>query len=65
MPDEATVRDVARKLEVWAASLDSAERTEVEDWMALGARPGRSTPGTVWWFEPSTHGGKPSTREVD
>ena len=44
---------------------EPSRRTEVEAWMALGARPGRSTPGTVWWFEPSTHGGKPSTREVD
>lgn len=65
MPDEATVRDVARKLEGWAATLLDADRAEVEHWMALGAPVGRRSPGTVWWFEPSTHGDRPSTREAD
>ncbi len=62
MPDEATTRDIALKLEGWAQSLTAAERATVESWMSLGdARTGPVT-STCWWFDPSG-AGRPATRE--
>lgn len=64
MPDEATVRDVAQKLERWAASLPDEERTAVQRWMTLDASGAGSVHGTVWWFEPSSNADRPSAREA-
>lgn len=64
MPDEATVRDVAQKLERWAESLADHERLAVERWMAIDPAEPSSVFGTVWWFEPSTQADRPSAREA-
>lgn len=64
MPDEATVRDVAQKLERWAGSLPDQDQLAVEQWMALDTAEPRSVFGTVWWFEPSSHADRPSANEA-
>lgn len=56
MPDEATTRDIALKLEAWAASLEPDERQEVERWMALGVITDEPITRTHWWFDPSGNG---------
>lgn len=53
MPDEATTRDVAKKLERWAASLPDDDRGIVTGWMLLGTGARELQPGQRWWFEPS------------
>lgn len=64
MPDEATVRDMAQKMERWAAGLPDEERAVVQHWMALGTRAVGPVTGTVWWFEPGSHSDRPSSREA-
>ena len=53
MPDEATTRDVAKKLERWAASLPDEDRLAVQGWMLLGTGRHELSPGQRWWFEAS------------
>ena len=57
MPDEATTRDVAMKLERWAASLPDVDRTTVRGWMLLGTGAQDLGPGQRWWFEPNEEEG--------
>lgn len=64
MPDEATTRDVAKKLERWAASLPDDDRTTVRDWMLLGTGCQELRPGQRWWFEPSSDSERLSSQEV-
>ncbi len=53
MPDEATTRDVAKKLERWAVSLPDEDRAAVEGWMLLGTGQPELRPGHQWWFDAS------------
>jgi|GEM_PF-5647510 len=53
MPDEATTRDVAKKLERWAASLPAEDRHAVQGWMLLGTGRQELSPGQRWWFDAS------------
>lgn len=62
MPDVPTIRDMALKLEAWAASLPAEDRAEVEAWMRLGTD-GSPPAGTMWWFEPSYDSNRPSRRD--
>lgn len=64
MPDEATVRDVAQKLERWAKALPEAESATVQEWMKLGTRFAGPAAGKVWWFEASSSADRPSAREA-
>lgn len=50
VPDTPTIRDMARKLELWRASLSPDDRDEVTSWMRAGVLGDRRR----WWFEPST-----------
>ena len=56
MPDTATIRDMARQLEAWCATLDDDERETLTDWMAVGVGRERLAAGHRWWFEPDTDG---------
>lgn len=53
MPDEATTRDVAKKLERWANSLPEEDRRVVRGWMLLGTGRRELSPGQRWWFDAS------------
>lgn len=48
MPDTPTIRDMARKLELWRDSLPEDERDEVTSWIRAGVPADRRR----WWFEP-------------
>ncbi len=64
MPDEATTRDVAKKLERWAASLPEQDRRAVQDWMLLGTGHDQLSPGQRWWFDASVGAGRSGSSEV-
>lgn len=59
MPDTATIRDMARKLELWRATLDARERETLTDWMAAGVGHEQLAAGQRWWFEPESDGRVP------
>lgn len=54
MPDTATIRDMARKLERWRETLDDEERDTLTDWMAAGMGREQLAAGRRWWFEPES-----------
>lgn len=63
MPDEATTRDVAKKLERWAGSLPEEDRVTVQGWMLLGTGRHELRPGQRWWFEASAGAEQPAAPE--
>jgi hypothetical protein len=66
VPDEATTRDVALKLEAWAASLSESERRTVESWMALGTQASEPITTTRWCsIRPGVPAGPPPERRTD
>jgi len=52
MPDVATIRDVARKLERWRETLEDGERDTLTGWMAAGVGREQLAAGRRWWFDP-------------
>ena len=63
MPDIATIRDLARKLEGWRDTLDDDERETLTGWMAVGVGREKLAAGRRWWFEPGSDDSHPRTRK--
>jgi hypothetical protein len=63
MPDQATIRDVAKKLERWAAMLPPEDQATLESWMRLGTDIDDPVGQERWWFEPGFDADRSSLRE--
>ena len=65
MPDIATIRDVARKIEQWRDTLDDDERETLTDWMAVRVGREQLDAGRRWWFDPDADGAHPRRTAAD